>query len=144
MADCIIPTHYPNQIDITRTPLAFGDRAVPRLNRELNDKSSLLNRQRALRSLCDYLHDPEHIATCIQQDVPISLKELLKDADNFCRYKAAECLYVFSCNCNGRKALIDQGLVTDLAVLFDDKDALARKNAHKTVEMLAEFPFGKF
>jgi hypothetical protein len=31
MADCIIPTHYPNQIDITRTPLAFGDRAVPRL-----------------------------------------------------------------------------------------------------------------
>lgn len=31
MANCIIPTHYPNQIDITRTPLAFGDRAVPRL-----------------------------------------------------------------------------------------------------------------
>ncbi len=31
MANCIIPAHYPNQIDITRTPLAFGDRAVPRL-----------------------------------------------------------------------------------------------------------------
>jgi hypothetical protein len=40
--------------------------------------------------------------------------------------------------------LIDQGLVTDLAVLFDDKDAMARKNSHKTIEMLSEFPFGKF
>ena len=25
------PSHYPNQIDITKAPLAFGDRAVPRL-----------------------------------------------------------------------------------------------------------------
>lgn len=31
MANCIIPAHYPNQIDITRTPLAYGARAVPRL-----------------------------------------------------------------------------------------------------------------
>ncbi len=31
MAKCVIPAHYPNQIDITKTPLAFGDRAVPRL-----------------------------------------------------------------------------------------------------------------
>jgi hypothetical protein len=45
-------------------------------------------------------------------------------------------------NCNGRKALIDQELVIDLAVLFDDKDAMARKNSHKTIEMLSEFPFG--
>lgn len=38
-------------------------------NRELNDQKSLINRQRALRSLCDYLHDPEHIAVCIEQGV---------------------------------------------------------------------------
>jgi hypothetical protein len=31
MSRCVIPDHYPNQIDITRTPLAYGDRAVPRL-----------------------------------------------------------------------------------------------------------------
>lgn len=142
MAECIIPTHYPNQIDITRTPLAFGDRAVPRLNRELNDKSSLLNRQRALRSLCDYLHDPEHIATCIEQGIPSSLKTLLKDTDDFCRYKSAECLYVLSCNSNGRRALINEGIVSELSVLFNDKEPMARKNSHKTIEMLSEFPFG--
>lgn len=38
--------------------------------------------------------------------------------------------------------MIDQGIVSELAVLFDDKEAMARKNAHKTIEMLSEFPFG--
>ena len=31
MADTIISAQYPPQIDITRTPLAYGDRALPRL-----------------------------------------------------------------------------------------------------------------
>ena len=34
-------------------------------NRELND-STLLIRQRAVMSLCDYLHDPEHIAEALR------------------------------------------------------------------------------
>ncbi len=66
-------------------------------NRELQDISNLLTRQRALRSLCDYLHDPEHIAVCIREGIPSSLKTLLKDQDSFCRFKSAECLYVLSC-----------------------------------------------
>lgn len=142
MADCIIPAHYPNQIDLTRAPLAFGDRAVPRLNRELNDKQSLINRQRALRSLCDYLHDPEHIAVCIEQGIPGSLKNLLNDPDAFCRYKSAECLYVLSCNYNGRKAIVEQGIIKQISALFNDSENMARKNAHKTVEMISELPFG--
>ena len=118
-----------------------------------------------MRSLCDYLHDPEHIAVCITEGIPNSLKQLLSDKDSFCRYKSAECLYVLSCefkltfnqsslsfyllrfdnlgNSNGRKAIIDQNIIPTLAVLFDDTEALARKNSHKTVEMVSEFPFGK-
>lgn len=142
MAKCIITSHYPNQIDITKTPLAFGDRAVPRLNRELQDVSNLLTRQRALRSLCDYLHDPEHIAVCIHEGIPASLKFVLKDKDAFCRFKSAECLYVLSCNSNGRKAIVDQNIIKDLAVLFNDKEDIARKNSHKTIEMLSELSFG--
>ena len=142
MANCIITAHYPNQIDLTKTPLAFGNRAVPRLNRELNDKESLLNRQRALRSLCDYLHDPEHIAVCIEEGVPNSLKELLNDPDHFCRYKSAECLYVLSCNNNGRKAIVEQGIIKQLSNLFNDSENMARKNSHQTVEMISELPFG--
>lgn len=142
MTDCIIAAHYPNQIDLTKTPLAFGNRAVPRLNRELNDKESLLNRQRALRSLCDYLHDPEHITVCIEEGIPNSLKNLLNDSDNFCRYKAAECLYVLSCNYNGRKSIVEQGIIKQLSNLFNDKENMARNNSHKTIEMLSELPFG--
>ena len=33
-------------------------------NRELKDPE-LITRQRALRTLCDYLHDPEHIAEAL-------------------------------------------------------------------------------
>lgn len=141
MAKCVITAHYPNQIDITKTTLAFGDRAVPRLNRELND-DTLLTRQRALRSLCDYLHDPEHIAVCIREGITRSLKALLKDEDSFVRYKAAECLYVFSCNSNGRTAIVEQDIISDLAVLFDDSVPIARKNAHLTIEMVSEVAFG--
>ena len=34
-------------------------------NRELKDKE-LITRQRALMTLCDYLHDPEHIAEALR------------------------------------------------------------------------------
>lgn len=141
MSNCIITAHYPNQIDLTKTPLAFGNRAVPRLNRELNDKE-LLNRQRALRSLCDYLHDPEHITVCIEEGVPASLNKLLNDPDNFCRFKSAECLYVLSCNHKGRQAIVEQGIIKQLSHLFNDAENMARKNSHQTVEMISELPFG--
>ena len=34
-------------------------------DRELNDET-LLTRQRAVRSLCDHLHDPEHIVEALR------------------------------------------------------------------------------
>ena len=35
-------------------------------NRELNDEL-LITRQRAVMALCDYLHDPEHIAAALRE-----------------------------------------------------------------------------
>ena len=35
MAFTVISAMYPPQIDPTRVPLAYGDRALPKLNREL-------------------------------------------------------------------------------------------------------------
>lgn len=101
-----------------------------------------MTRQRALRSLCDYLHDPEHIAVCIDHEVPKSLQTLLTDADPFCRYKSAECLFVLACNYNGRKAIVENNIIPTLAILFDDEVVQARINAHKTVEMVSELPYG--
>ncbi|XP_077868637.1 radial spoke head 14 homolog, partial [Saccoglossus kowalevskii] len=65
MATTRISAQLPPNIDVTKSPLAYGDRALPRLNRELKD-GELIVRQKALRTLCDYLHDPEHIAEALR------------------------------------------------------------------------------
>ncbi len=38
--------------------------------------------------------------------------------------------------------MVEQGAIKELAVLFNDKEVMARKNAHQTIEMLSELPFG--
>ncbi|KAK3104197.1 hypothetical protein FSP39_025204 [Pinctada imbricata] len=141
MAHTVISAKYPPQIDPTRTPYAFGDRALPRLNRELND-STLLIRQRAVMSLCDYLHDPEHIAEALRVGIAESLKKLLTDADLTVRQKATECLFVIGGHAVGRDAFLENQIITPVSKLFDDKEDIARKNAHKAVEMISETPLG--
>ncbi|CAF4200748.1 unnamed protein product [Rotaria socialis] len=141
MASSTIPTHYPQLVDPTRTPLAFLNRAVPRLNRELQSDNLLL-RQRAVRSLCDYLHDPEHILPCLNEDIPATLLDLLKDTDQFCRLKSAECYYVIAGHSIGRQAMLACNVIPRLASLFDDKEPSVRRNAHKAVSMYSEAPPG--
>lgn len=141
MSHCVISAKYPPQIDVTRTPLAYGSGALPRLNRELNDSTDIV-KQRAVRSLCDYLHDPEHIVSAIKEGIPASLKKLLSDKDTFCRFKSAECLFVMSSHAIGRQAIISGDIIGALANLFDDKEPIARKNGHQTIEMLCEIPAG--
>ncbi|XP_046331630.1 radial spoke head 14 homolog [Haliotis rufescens] len=141
MALTVISAKYPPQIDVTRTPFAYGDRALPRLNRELND-GTLLVRQRAVMSLCDYLHDPEHIAEALRCGIAQSLKELLVDADITVRQKSTECLHVIAGHAIGRNAFLEHGIIMPISKLFDDKEDIARKNAHKAIEMISETPPG--
>ncbi|XP_071120309.1 radial spoke head 14 homolog [Mytilus galloprovincialis] len=141
MAHTVISAKYPPHIDPTRTPLAYGDRAVPRLNRELND-STLLVRQRAVMSLCDYLHDPEHIAEALAIGTAESLKKLLSDTDLTVRQKATECLFVIGGHAIGRDSFLAQGIVEPVSKLFDDKEDVARRNAHQAIEMISETPLG--
>lgn len=42
----------------------------------------------------------------------------------------------------GRQAIIGGDIIQALAKLFDDKEPIARRNAHNTIEMLCEFPLG--
>jgi len=65
MATTRISYSLPPSIDATKAPLAFGDRAIPKLNRELNDQT-LITRQRALMTLCDLVHDPEKVYEAIR------------------------------------------------------------------------------
>lgn len=60
MATTKVSQSLPPNIDPTNAPLAFGTRALPKLNRELQD-DSLITRQRALMALCDQVHNPEKV-----------------------------------------------------------------------------------
>lgn len=137
----VISAKYPPQIDPSRTPLAYGDRALPRLNRELND-TVLLTRQRALMSLCDYLRDPEHIAAALREEIPSSLKKLLLDPDLTVRQKSTECLFVIAGHAIGRECFLEEGIIEALSQLFDDQEDIARRNAHQAIEMVSETPTG--
>lgn len=141
MAATVISAKYPPHIDKTKTPLAYGDRALPRLNRELNDEN-LLTRQRAVMSLCEHLHDPEHIAEALRVGIAGSLKKLLSDKDTTVRQKSTECLYVIGCHAIGRDAFLEHNIIPPVSKLFDDKEDIARKNAHKAIEMISETPLG--
>ena len=60
-----ITSSLPPNIDVTAAPLAFGTRALPKLNEELKEKS-LITRQRALMSISRLFHDPEKIYEGVQ------------------------------------------------------------------------------
>ncbi|XP_067945309.1 radial spoke head 14 homolog [Watersipora subatra] len=140
-AQTVISPQYPPHIDVTKTPLAYGDRAVPRLNKELND-ANLVMRQRAVRSLSDYLHDPEHIATALREGIAESLKNLLSDADVTIREKSLECLNIIAQHAIGRDVFLDQGILIPVSNLWDDKEDIVRRNAHRTLKMVSETPLG--
>ncbi|KAL4225085.1 Radial spoke head 14 [Mactra antiquata] len=141
MALTVISAKYPPHIDKTKTPLAYGDRALPRLNRELNDEN-LMTRQRAVMALCEHLHDPEHIAEALKCGIAESLKKLLSDKDITVRQKSTECLYVIGCHAIGRDAFLEHNIIPPVSKLFDDKEDIARKNAHQAIEMISETPPG--
>ncbi|XP_077986601.1 radial spoke head 14 homolog [Glandiceps talaboti] len=136
-----ISAHLPPDIDVTKAPLAYGDRALPRLNRELKDEE-LITRQRALRTLCDYLHDPEHIAESLRVGVAESLKALLPDKDGTVRQKTTEVLYILAGHNVGREAFLDFEIILPLSKLFDDELDIVRKNTHMAMEMVCEMPLG--
>ena len=141
MASTVISALYPPQIDVSRTPLAFGNRALPRLNKELKD-ANLLTRQRAVMSLCDYLHDPENISAALKEGIAWSLKNLLRDPDLTVRQKSTECLFVIAGHAIGRDAFLGERIIRPLSGLFDDDEDIVRLNAHKAMEQISETPPG--
>ncbi|PVD33684.1 hypothetical protein C0Q70_04942 [Pomacea canaliculata] len=92
-------------------------------------------------SLCDYLHDPEHIAEALRVGIPSSLKNLLSDPDLTVRQKSTECLYVIAGHAVGRDAFLEHNIIEPVSQLFNDREEIARKNAHLAIEMISEtFP----
>ncbi|XP_014344956.1 radial spoke head 14 homolog [Latimeria chalumnae] len=136
-----ISAQLPPLIDPTKTPIAFGHRALPKLNEELQSPE-LLSRQRALMALCDLAHDPEIAYQAVFQGCLENLKALLKDEDSTVRQKTTEVLYIIATHSIGRHGFLIKDVIVPLSMLLDEPVNICRWNMHKGLVMLSQIPAG--
>ncbi|KAG8597110.1 hypothetical protein GDO81_002167 [Engystomops pustulosus] len=141
MAEARTSPYLPPNIDPTKAPVAFGARALPKLNEELG-APELLSRQRALMALCDLLHDPENVYQAVHLGFMESLKTLLYDQDSTVRQKTTEIFYIMAGHNIGRDGILRNDIITSMSPLLDDPVDICRRNMHQTYEMLSELPAG--
>ncbi|KQL59895.1 rhabdoid tumor region protein 1 [Amazona aestiva] len=141
MAHARISASLPPNIDPTKAPIAFGRRALPKLNEELQSPE-LLTQQRALMALCDLVHDPQNVYEALELGVLDNLKTLLVHQDNTVRQKTTEILHIMTMHNVGRHGLIQNGVISALAELFDDPVDICRKNMHLIFEYMSKLTEG--
>ncbi|GAB1295220.1 Radial spoke head 14 homolog [Apodemus speciosus] len=151
MAHARISMYMPPDIDPTKAAIAYGCRALRKLNEELQS-GDLLTRQKALVALCDLMHDPEYvyeainIATVNSFPVPTgcleSLRALLRDDDNLVRIKTTEVLYIMTTHNIGRVGFLKHEIILALSLLLSDHQTLCRENLHQAYKHLAQLPEG--
>ncbi|XP_063769119.1 radial spoke head 14 homolog isoform X2 [Pseudophryne corroboree] len=141
MAEARVSTYLPPNIDPTKAPIAFGQRALPKLNEELRDPE-LITRQRALMALCDLVHDPENVYQAMRLGFMESLKNLLYDQDCTVRQKTTEVFYIMASHNAGREGILASEVIIALSRLLDDPVDICRMNMHQTYQMLSELPAG--
>ncbi|XP_049998773.1 radial spoke head 14 homolog [Alexandromys fortis] len=141
MAHARISMYMPPDIDPTKAAIAYGCRALPKLNEELRSET-LLTRQKALVALCDLMHDPEYVYEAINIGCLESLKALLKDDDNLVRIKTTEVLYIMATHNIGRTGFLKHGVIIALSFLLNDHQTVCRENLHQAYKHLAQLPEG--
>ncbi|XP_054448769.1 radial spoke head 14 homolog [Pteronotus mesoamericanus] len=141
MAHPRISMYQPPNINPTQAAIAFGCRALPKLNEELQSED-LLTRQKALMALCDLMHDPEHVYVAIDTGCLESLKALLKDTSPMVRIKATEVLSIMATHNVGREGFLEHDIITALSFLLNDTEDACRENLHLAFKRLAQLPSG--
>eukprot|EP00035_Acanthoeca_spectabilis_P005503 m.114463 g.114463 ORF g.114463 m.114463 type:complete len:359 (+) comp13053_c0_seq2:6548-7624(+) len=129
----------PAGVDPTKTTPAFGDRAIPRISRELDQtKNDMITVQRALFTLCDMLRNPNSVSEAISAGIPGQLGHLSNNGNPVVREKATEGLCHFSGHAIGRTTIVSQELIPILAKRFLDAEAIVRLNTHECVERVSK------
>lgn len=141
MAHARISMYMPPDIDPTKAAIAYGCRALRKLNEELQS-GDLLTRQKAVVALCDLMHDPEYVYEAISIGCLESLKALLKDDDNLIRIKTTEVLYIMATHNVGRVGFLKHDIILALSRLLSDYQTLCRENLHQAYKHLAQLPEG--
>ncbi|XP_006874981.1 PREDICTED: rhabdoid tumor deletion region protein 1 [Chrysochloris asiatica] len=141
MAHTRISMYMPPDINPTQAAIAYGCRALPKLNEELQSED-LRTRQKALMALCDLMHDPEYVYDAIKIGCLESLKALLKDVDPMVRIKTTEVLHIMATHNVGRDGLLEHDIIVALSFLLNDPQQLCRENLHLVYKHLSQIPTG--
>nr|KAF6404025.1 radial spoke head 14-like protein [Molossus molossus] len=143
MAHTQISMYLPPDVNPTQAAIAYGCRALPKLNEELQSED-LLTRQKALMALCDLMHDPEHVYVAINIGCLESLKALLKDSNHMVRIKTTEVLCIMATHNVGREGFLKHDIIAALSGLLNDPQTACRENLHLAFKHLAQLPSGKY
>nr|KAF6404028.1 radial spoke head 14-like protein [Molossus molossus] len=142
MAHTQISMYLPPDVNPTQAAIAYGCRALPKLNEELQSED-LLTRQKALMALCDLMHDPEHVYVAINIGCLESLKALLKDSNHMVRIKTTEVLCIMATHNVGREGFLKHDIIAALSGLLNDPQTACRENLHLAFKHLAQLPSGR-
>ncbi|XP_008155424.1 radial spoke head 14 homolog [Eptesicus fuscus] len=141
MAKTWISMYLPPDINPAQASIAYGCRALPKLNEELQSED-LRTRQKALMALCDLMHDPEHVYVAIDIGCLESLRVLLRDTNHMVRIKTTEVLSIMATHNVGRDGFLRHGIITVLSLLLNDPQPACRENLHLAFKHLAQVPSG--
>uniref|UniRef100_A0A1B6E9H8 Condensin complex subunit 1 C-terminal domain-containing protein n=3 Tax=Clastoptera arizonana TaxID=38151 RepID=A0A1B6E9H8_9HEMI len=136
LADYEVEIFAPH-VDVTRAKVAFGDRAIPKLRKELRNRNILVVKQ-ALCSLLDMAHDPEKAVQIISLNVIPWLEKLMKSDDSFIRKTVLQILRVISDQPRGKCSICKTpAILENISLLLSDPETIVRKEAAYTLLVLA-------
>ncbi|XP_018563702.1 radial spoke head 14 homolog [Anoplophora glabripennis] len=133
------PTIPVQNVDVTRRPLAFGRRAMPKLKRELLDKDDSVVIA-ALQSICDLCHDPEKGYEAVNLKIIDKMVGLALHDNPAIRERTANALQILARLADGKEAIVsNQNLLDNLQICVEDVVSQVRIQIAALLEMIARF-----
>eukprot|EP01147_Barroeca_monosierra_P000471 gene471-7863_t len=141
MAGTRISDNLPPLLDVTKASVAYGDRALPKLHRELKG-NDLLVIQQALRSLSDIIRNPTHLQSAIDEGIQTACRHLLRHDDLVVRQLSLQLVSHVANHAVGRNALLSADYIPALTERFLDQEPTVRWYAHRVINQLSTMPQG--
>ncbi|KAK6623132.1 hypothetical protein RUM43_008984 [Polyplax serrata] len=136
----VSPVVFSPNVDETRTKVAFGRWALPKLKREIYHED-IFEVMRALNSIYDLVHDPEKAYEAIRIGLVDRLTGLMLHERDFVREKVCLIFNEIAGIEAGKRAIIRRyKILNNLALLLDDKVDSVKIKAQLVIETISQSP----
>ncbi|KAK9828473.1 hypothetical protein WJX72_000167 [[Myrmecia] bisecta] len=129
---------YPRELPETSVTRAFGARAPPKLVGQLQSPE-LVIRQKALLAAVELLKVPECYSQCLEGGVLAALTELLLDADELVRQRAAAAVQLVASKLVGCERILRHRTLPPLVGLLGDASPSVRQASYSALIEAARF-----